>query len=65
MPHGQGELRERLQINKVSLELLHRRLGHVGETNIKKMVREGLVDEVDESTIKNQTLNACPHCIQG
>ena len=65
MLHGQGALRKRLQINKVSLELLHRRLGHLGETNIKKMVREGLVDGVEESSIRDQTLNTCPHCIQG
>ena len=29
------------------------------------MVREGLFDGVDKSSIKDQTLNTCQHCIQG
>ena len=53
---------------KESPDLWHRRLGHIGQTRLVKMVTEGMVTGIKDDVVKEirqKGLEACDACIKG
>lgn len=47
-----------------NIKLWHARLGHLGEANLKKLVKKNLVNGIS-SNIVNENLGLCENCIEG
>lgn len=47
-----------------NIKLWHARLGHLGEANLKKLVKKNLANGIN-TNILNETLDLCQSCIEG